>query len=172
MGSQRVRHDLATELQQRYQRHKRCKWPCMSTARFVVILAGGSFPGWFLKVASSQVFSDQRSPEYEVRLLCGSLQFSLFIALFPSPICFGNSRCVGFPEFSAPSLQLRESAGLHRFPCAVSWKLYQAAPWDNLRTHLIHILTFWGVVLYLLMFNFLQTVVLYILLIFKKISFR
>lgn len=79
-----------------------------------------------------------------MRLLSGSLQFPLSIALFPSPVCFGNSCCVGFPEFSAPSLQLREPAGLHQFPCVVSWKLYQAAPWDNLRPHLIHILPFWG----------------------------
>lgn len=71
---------------------------------------------------------------------CGSLS----IALFPSPVCLGNSRRVGFPEFSALSLQLRESTGLHRFPCAVSWKPYQAAPWDKRRTHFIHIPPFWG----------------------------
>lgn len=48
-----------------------------------------------------------------MRLLCRSLQFCLLVALFSTLLSLGNSSPLGFPEFSALSLQLRESAQLH-----------------------------------------------------------
>lgn len=65
------------------------------------------------QVVSSQTFVDDYTPEYYMKILCRSLQFCLFVAVFSTLLSLGNSSCLGLPEFSALCLQLRESTGLY-----------------------------------------------------------
>lgn len=159
------------EQQQRYQRQKKRKWSCVSAALFFVILAGGSFPRWFLKVASSPVFSEQRSPEQQVRLPSGSLQFSLLIALFPPPPPPHQFALVTLSVLVSLNSQLHLFS-LGNPPGSTSFPV--RCPGNSIKLLLETTLALTssisclsgGVVLYLLTFNFLQTVVLYILLIY------
>lgn len=48
-----------------------------------------------------------------MKILCRSLQFCLFVAVFSTLLSLGNSSCLGLPEFSALCLQLRESTGFY-----------------------------------------------------------